>query len=292
MRLTLALAALTVACLTPAAAEPPLWRLAPESCSADADGQVWLFGAFHSLPPDAPWRTPAVEVAFRSADIVYFEVAPRDDERSFLEAVARYGRQPDTASLWDMLKQDEADALRQAAHKAGAPIDAFGAMRPWYAAAVLSADSQRRQGSDLAAGVEASLAKTAKFKNMPIRGLETYADQLRLNAQLPETEQLNMLHMSVAEVLSPPDSEDSAMAAWLAGDLDALETALLTPLQAVEPVYKSVIITRNAQWSETLSKELTCDARLFIAVGAAHVVGPNSLQTFLARQGIAATRTR
>src|SRR5712691_12155962 len=66
---------------------PVLWRV------DGPQGRVFLFGAFHLLPADVKWRTPAVESALNGADVVVFETdfAGAQDAQAL---IAKYGLLP------------------------------------------------------------------------------------------------------------------------------------------------------------------------------------------------------
>ena len=51
-------------------------------------------------------------------------------------------------------------------------------------------------------------------------------------------------------------------------------------------VYQKIFAERNARWSAQIEKLLAGSGVQIIAVGAGHLVGPDSLQTQLARHGI------
>ena len=70
------------------------------------------------------------------------------------------------------------------------------------------------------------------------------------------------------------------------GDLDLMETELLAEMQTDYPqVYKAVFTERNAKWAAQLSGELEGSGSDFIAVGAGHLIGGDSVQEMLRSKG-------
>jgi uncharacterized protein YbaP (TraB family) len=54
-------------------ATPSLWHVKAEQ------GEVYLFGSVHVLPPGLEWRTPAIRSGLTRADVYVFEV-PQDEK--------------------------------------------------------------------------------------------------------------------------------------------------------------------------------------------------------------------
>jgi uncharacterized protein YbaP (TraB family) len=55
-------------------------------------------------------------------------------------------------------------------------------------------------------------------------------------------------------------------------------------------LYDVILTQRNVRWTETLTQELAGSGVDFVAVGAAHLVGPESVVAMLAERGIVAER--
>jgi len=79
--------------------------------------------------------------------------------------------------------------------------------------------------------------------------------------------------------------------AWLGGDdaaIARLENALM---QREEPqLYRHLLVDRNKVWAARIKAMLEQPGTVFIAVGAAHLAGPDSVQAQLATLGISSTR--
>ena len=78
-------------------------------------------------------------------------------------------------------------------------------------------------------------------------------------------------------------------AAWQAGDQRALEEAFVGDMRRDYPeLYKVLIADRNAAWADELKQKLAGSGVSFVAVGAGHLVGPDSVQAELEKLGIKA----
>jgi uncharacterized protein YbaP (TraB family) len=75
------------------------------------------------------------------------------------------------------------------------------------------------------------------------------------------------------------------------GDTQGLESELVTDMKDRYPeLYKVLLVDRNTAWADVLAERLEGKGVSFVAVGSAHLVGEDSVQRFLAKKGIKASR--
>lgn len=283
-RLGASLAALAVLAATPVAAEPALWVV------RDADSTLYLFGTVHVLKPGLVWRSPKVAKAMAdSGDLVLELVAP-DDAATLQPMILQLGIDRG-ARLSDKLGPADAARLAQTAKALGMPMEMFEPMKPWLASLTLSIVPMMKAGYDPKSGVETVLTAEAKGAAKPITGLETMEQQLRLFADMDPKAELDMLRATLDDVDEAAVQIDAMVAAWAAGDVAALEAAFLTEMKQDHPAaYEVLIARRNRDWADQLKAKLAGSGVSFVAVGAGHLVGPDSVQAELARRGIVAER--
>lgn len=271
----------------PASPRPALWR------ASDADTTIWLFGTVHVLPPGLDWRSPAVSQAFGAAGAVYFETSLEPDilELQRLIALLGYFVPPDRLS--DYLAPEDARRVAALAERldVAAPIDQ---MRPWFAALTLSEAFVTSAGYDPASGVERRLGPEAKAAGKDLRTFETIEQQLRFFADLPHEVQIDYLVEGVKQIEEEPELLDELVASWAAGDVAALETLVVEDEREQSPVvYDAILKNRNRAWAEELARVAAGEPGVFfVAVGAAHLAGPDSLATLLARPGLSVERVQ
>ena len=79
--------------------------------------------------------------------------------------------------------------------------------------------------------------------------------------------------------------------AWMDGDNETLGNILVNELKKEAPaIYEKFLVQRNIAWSEKIAGILKGSGVQQIAVGAAHLAGPDSLQVQLAKRGIKVER--
>jgi uncharacterized protein YbaP (TraB family) len=87
------------------------------------------------------------------------------------------------------------------------------------------------------------------------------------------------------------DLLDKLAKAWIDGDTDTITRLSVDEIKQEAPtVYQKLIVQRNIAWSEKIAVILKGSGVQQIAVGAAHLVGPDSVQAQLAKRGIKVER--
>lgn len=283
-RLALAATALALAAAGPAAAEPALWAL------RDADSTIYLFGTVHVLKPGTEWRSPKVAAALGRSDELVLEVLGADDPKAVQPLIARYGVDP-AGSLSAKLSDADRPRLAAAAKAMGLPDGAMEPMRPWLAALTLAVLPIVQAGYDAKSGVETVLTAEAKAAGKTLGALETLDQQLRFFADMPPEVEVALLSATLDDVADGPAQLDRMVAAWAAGDMAGLEREFVEETRRDYPqLYRVVVVQRNEDWAGQLARKLEGSGVSFVAVGAGHLVGPDSVQAQLEKRGLRVER--
>lgn len=283
-RFALALVAVLAMGASPVLAEPALWAI------KDKDSTIYLFGTVHVLKPTTPWRSPKIDKAFRDADDVVMEIEQPEDPATTRALMLKYGVDP-AAPLSTKLKPESYAKLQAAAQGMGFPPQALEPMRPWLAALTVSLTPLLKAGYDPESGVEKLLTAQAKAAGKPIAAFETMEQQVRFFADMTPVQETQLLDSTLDEVDDGPAKIDALVAAWAAGDQDELKRQMVDEMQTDYPdVYKLLLVDRNQDWANQLKIRLAGSGVSFVAVGAGHLAGPDSLQAQLAKLGIKAER--
>lgn len=259
---------------------PALWVI------RDADSTIYLFGTVHVLRPTTPWGSAKVDAAFNSADEVWFEITNPDDQAAVIPLVQQYGLSPDKP-LSGLLTPEEFASLDAAAKTigvTGAQIDPF---RPWFAALNLALAPLAKAGYDPASGVELVLRARAQAAGKPVKGLETLDEQIRIIAGMTEDEQLDFLRAALESFDDATVELDALVQAWAEGDVAGVERLGVTEVRnRSEALYDALLVRRNANWAAQIQTLLAGSGTAFIAVGAAHLAGDDSVQEMLEDRGV------
>tara|TARA_R110002124_G_scaffold118877_2_gene276426 strand:+ start:1393 stop:2370 length:978 start_codon:yes stop_codon:yes gene_type:complete len=263
---------------------PTLWVI------RDADSTIYLFGTVHVLRPTTAWGSDRVDAAFDSAARLILEVANPDDQAAAMPLIQQYGISPETP-LSSLLTADELVALDTAARAMGLTGAQMDPLRPWLAALTLSVAPLTRAGYDPKSGVDLLLKARAEAAGKPVTGFETIDEQIRILAGFPEAGQLDFLRSTLDDFEGATVELDKLVTAWAAGDVEAIETVGVEPMRdASELMYQSLLVNRNANWAGQIQTLLEGSGTVFIAVGAAHLAGDDSVQVQLAHRGVTVER--
>jgi len=265
-------------------AGPALWAV------RDADSTLYLFGTVHVLRPTTAWGSDRVDAAFDSADQVWFEISNPDDQAAIIPLIQRHGLSPDH-QLSHLITTGQLNLLDSAARSISLNAVQMDVFRPWLAALTLSVAPLTAAGYDPRSGVELTLKARADAAGKPIHGFETVDKQVRILAGMPESEQLAFLGSTLDSYEDATVELDRMVEAWAAGDVATLEAVGVDDMRTESPgLYRALLVQRNADWAGQIQTLLAGSGTAFIAVGAAHLAGDDSVQEILADRGVAVTR--
>jgi len=266
-------------------ARPALWVV------KDADTTIYLFGTVHLLPGDVGWNFPELDKALEDSQTLYLESID-DDKATMAALVMRHGLNPGH-SLSDLLSPSEAHRLRLAANRTGVPggMQALNVMRPWLAALTLTMAPLLEAGFDPEQGVDKQLKARMLGQDRQVLGLETAEQQVRFLADMPQAIQVALLRAVLRDVGKGPALLTQLVEAWEKGDMDAFTRFSSEDMRQREPVlYQRLLVQRNEAWAKKIITLLEQPGTTFIAVGAAHLAGPDSLQQQLRKAGLQVER--
>ncbi len=263
-----------------AIAHPALWVV------RDADTTVYLFGTVHLLPNDSDWRWPGLEKALADSGSLTIELT--DDNPVRMQAlVLQYGLDPGHP-LSEKLSAAENATLIRAAQTAGVPGGAgtLQMMRPWLAGLTLTVAPLVKAGLDPAHGVDKLLKAQMLAAGKTVDGLETSEQQIRFLADLPADVELDFLRSTLRDVDKGSGELTTLIDAWKRGDVGTIARIEDEDLTRHAPaLYQRLLVQRNRAWATRIATMLQHPGTVFIAVGAAHLAGPDSVQVQLQSHG-------
>lgn len=264
-------------------ADPALWVV------RDEDTTIYLFGTFHLLDGRREWFNDEIRAAFDASEELVLEAVLPEDAATMQPLVFRYAVDPER-TLSERLGEERNRALGEALAGLGLPAAAFDRFEPWFAAMTLEGLASQRLGIRAEHGAEMVLLRAARERGIAIGELEGVEYQLDLFDRLPEATQLAWLNLAVDNIAVIVDGLPPMLAAWSEGDVERLAELLNGEIGEYPEFYRILLSERNAAWAEWVDDRLDRPGTLFVAVGAGHLGGRDSLQAMLAARGIRATR--
>lgn len=268
------------------APRPAMWKV------ADSDTTLYLFGTIHLLPKGQGWRTPTMDSALAGSDELVLEIADIDDVMASAQAMARLGMSPGLPPIAERVPEDKRPALRAMIAESGYPEAVFDRLETWAAALPLLGVTFKRLGLDPSLGVEKQIGTPFRASGKTVSGLETIEQQLGYLDTLSEPAQRAFL-LSVLEDGADTRAQFKAMLdAWASGDLEGIARTFDDETQMSPELKAALMSRRNAAWAEWLAKRMEKPGTAFVAVGAGHLVGEDSVQSMLRKKGLKAKRVQ
>lgn len=260
-----------------------MWRV------SDGDSRIYLLGTIHALPKGVNWTTPAYKAAMADAEVTVFEcdVESRFAKASMAALVYERGANPSWQTLSDILGKERFDRLVAVAEIYGVNTRSLQRMRPWLAALQVSVAALRDAGYKGSLGVEKTVLADAKAEGDKLAMLETVEGQVKAFESLDGPEMIKNFDASLTEIINTKKQIEPLLEAWQKGDLAALERLSSVEMRKSAPqAYQILLVNRNRAWIDSLEHWLARKQKdYFVAVGAAHLVGPDSVIAMLEKKG-------
>ncbi|HWK52979.1 MAG TPA: TraB/GumN family protein [Hyphomicrobiales bacterium] len=276
-----------------------LWNV--QSAELEARGAtVQLFGSLHLGKAGLYPLPDPVETALRTADTLVFEIDPRSmaDPALALRMQLR-GLLPGGQRLEELLDSDTLLALVAVLRARNIDPANFMQYKPWMITLLLANLQAYELGFDAAWGVETYVVQHMR-EDAEVLELESFEQQLGmlegLDAQV-------FLRYSLREFDQGAQQIDQLVRAWRCGDhatLEALlfaseqpEDATAAELAALQQLHDQLYVARNQGMAQGIDALATAGAGSHVVVvGAAHLLGEDSVVELLRGRGYTVTPVR
>ena len=254
----------------------------------DADSTIYLVGTVHALRPEMLWSSEKIMKAVGESTELWLELIDGDDAAAAAPLMQKYGVDTKTP-LSKKLNFQQKAKLAKVAEQYGIRPATLEPLKPWVVAVMLTVLQVQKAGYDPKAGVDHLLKAQAEKEGDKVVGLETLEEQMSFFADISDRDQAAFLDQTLEDAAEGVALLDKMAEAWSEGDNQTLADIFADEMKKEAPdLYKKLLVDRNVRWSEQVEKILRGSGVHQIAVGAGHLVGPDSLQAQLAKRGIKA----
>jgi len=239
----------------------------------DADTTVYIFGTFHALDGHADWFHDRVRNAFESSNELVLEtLVPEGPVRPAAQPAFSIAAPPPMRTL---------------------PVTTSAS---FLGTTRMAISAGRSQGMRVDNGADMVLRHAAEAMGKPVEGLETIESQLSMFTRMPAT-----AAPQAPRAGEPVEEDNAAMeklshtmaamqSAWKRGD-QSVFVGMLDQLRGSSPdTYRMLFTERNARWADWIAARMQTPGTVFVAVGAGHLAGQDSVLVRLAEQGIESER--
>mgnify|MGYP002019953643 CR=1 FL=1 len=196
----------------------------------------------------------------------------------------------DGTTLRERLGEEDRASYEAALGTLGMPVTTFDRFEPWFAGTNMAMIPLMKAGYSMESGVELAVDELAADDAIRT-GLETLDQQIDMFDTLPEQSQVSFLMASADNIDQIAPLMKRMTSAWLEGDSDRLAELMNLGLDD-ERLANALLYNRNAKWAAWVDDRMDRPGTVFIAVGAGHLAGTQSVQDFLSERGFAITRVQ
>ena len=258
------------------------------------DRQVYLLGSIHLATADFyPLRAEILQ-AYEASDalVVEADILAAQSDMQLQQQIMRESLYPHGQSLRDELSAAVYQQLLDWLKRKQLPEALFMRQRPAIAMITLSMMEMQAQGLDPTLGIDRHFLERAHQVDKPILELEGTLQQLRL---LNELENPDLLLQQTLEQLQEIKTFVPQLTnAWKAGDEHTLyELVIADGLEdhpEYQDLYEILFFRRNREMAEKIDTFNQSNRKLFVIVGAGHLVGSRSVIDALKTQGYSLKR--
>lgn len=248
---------------------------------------VYMLGSIHLLTADAYPLPQPVQNAYADAERVFFETS-LDSLMSRQQEMAMRGMYPAGKSLRGEIPADlyaQVEAAVPSLAAMGVTMPVVDRMEPWMVAMLFQAVEWQKAGMVPEHGVDMHFSGRAKQDQKPVGGLESVEFQLGLFDSMTPDEQVAFLRQTLESLPQVSDQMRRVVAAWRAGDAEAIDAIMNESMDESPALYARMLTDRNAAWVPQIEQMLRGGDDVLVVVGAAHLVGDDSVVEMLRQRG-------
>jgi uncharacterized protein YbaP (TraB family) len=259
-----------------------LWRVTRDGRSA------WLFGTIHLGRPMWLFHGPQVRQALAASDTLALEIDVGDTAALMQAAAAAPSAGPLSAALRQRLERQAVAACL--------PPQLLAQQHPMLQLTTLAVMAARWDGLDAAYGQEFLLTAHARAARLPVVALETPARQMQALIPPAGTPLEDLISRGLDQLEQGVMRRITArlVAAWERGGLAELEDyerwCECVASAEERTLMRRLNDERNPAMAERIDTLHRDGKRVFVAVGALHMTGPQGLPRLLRERGYSVER--
>lgn len=268
-----------------------LWKV------SDSNSSVYLLGSIHFADSSFYPLDSVIENAFKASSHLAVEVDVSND--SVVSEIAtqsqKFAALEEGRTLSGILPDNVKGPLDSLCRAWKIPSDALERLKPWAVAMSMQAVGIQYLGLNPELGIDIHFLRQAHAQGKEIVSLETVEEQVAALAGTGAADSVGVYYLrGVLHEIGILDSMIAGyMEAWKAGD-DSLFAATMemefslgdkTDSLLEREIVERIYFSRNRKMAEAVSEFLEKDKSVFAVVGAAHLVGKESVVENLRRHG-------
>ena len=196
-------------------------------------------------------------------------------------------------TLRDYLSEDLLEDLEGLLESYGMSLDDVIKMKPWHLARTVTLLEAQDLGYNPILGIDLHFLRKAKKDGKEIIELDAGKQLIDFSKTLPIDLQIRYFERGLESHSESRQALDEVVALWKAGDIINFwekERSIYMKNDDLTPIYNALIKKRNEAWMEKIEDMIDGGESYFVVVGAAHLVGHDSIIKKLADLGYKVTQ--
>ena len=265
---------------------PGVWAEAAVWRATDGESTVYLGGTVHLLRPEDYPLPEEFDQAYEGSSELFFETDISSMNNLSVQAqMLQKLSYSDGRTLKDVLDTETYAALETYTDGLGMPLMMLEQFKPGMIISTLQVLEFQRMGFT-PQGVDAFFNTQALTDGKSVGALETLDEQISFLAEMGEGNESEFIMMSLEELDNTANLMDEMIDAWRAGDSEVLRTLFVDDMLDRAPaVYDFLLRKRNLRWIPQIEAMFDDPEIEFVLVGAAHLVGADSIVELLRARG-------
>jgi uncharacterized protein YbaP (TraB family) len=239
----------------------------------------YIYGTIHLMCPEDLHVSETLQKTFSATKELFLEIKT-DDPGMMTEMLAGM-QMKDTLTIEGLLGPGNYDSVSTIfTNKTGIPLKMLNKAKPILVVSMVYPSLMGCTPDSW----EKTFETMAKKNNIPLKGLETISDQMKLLESIPYKEQAEMLMKTLYNLDSARAQFGTMLNIYKSKDLQTLYDLTVSDVDFGE-YETSLLVNRNRNWIPII-KEQVRKTPTFFAVGAAHLAGENGVLNLLRKEGL------
>lgn len=266
------------------AQETPANSLLWEVTGKKVKSPSYIFGTMHIIPNEDFLFPETLKDKVKAADILVMEIGGLSEQMKAIQLMML-----DSGSMFDYFTKEQEDSIfaftkETLGFEEEQMRMAFGKMKPFILMQLFTKDAFGENPQSY----EMTLESIAKANDIEVLGLETIEEQMGFIDNLSPKDQVNMIMEALRSGDKGVAETRKLIDVYLSQDIDKIHNYTTTSDISSPEFEEDFLNKRNKNWIAPI-KNIIKKNKAFIAVGAAHLGGPNGVIELLKAEGYTLT---
>ena len=244
----------------------------------------YLFGTMHLIRKEYFYFPASLEKIIKKSSVVVLELPGLPDPLEAMKYVML-----DEGSFFDYFTPQQTDTILQwAQQKMGMSEDLFRSAFSMFKPFIVIQTATQLQFMGQTESYEVTIQTLAQQNKIPLEGLETVAEQMKIFDDLTQAQQAEMVMESIRNEAEAKALTDHMQALYRRQQIDSLYTMIHEEGGVLADEQNAFLDQRNLNWIPKIQAYAT-RGKAFIAVGAGHLGGENGVIRLLEKAGCKVT---